>query len=775
MVTTATTTCVGQSSCKVSASVTGSTTTLNILNIQATINILGDNGPATLAGLNFPAGAAVRFGNLYIADTNNHRVRMVNAATGIIHTIAGTGTNTGATVDVGTAGTSMQLSYPNAVTVDASGNVYIADTNHHRIRLWNAATGIIATSVGTGAGGLAGGDFGPATSAWLNYPKGVALDIYGVLYIADTSNCRIRRVSPSGMIETIAGYNGAVNGISCGSTGDSSTATSALLNLPSSVYFDTSNNMYIADTSNHKIRKVAHYCYSGCTNIIKTLAGTGIASFSGDGGAPTSATLNNPYSVVVDSGNNVFISDPGNQRIRKVYNSTGLMGTFAGTGTAGYDGDYVKPSGMSKMNNPGGLCIDASKYNSAVYLADTGSHAIRAIVYVQSHPTGQPTTVPTMQPSQQPSEQPSRLPTRQPSSLPTQQPTAQPSRQPTQQPSTEPTSQPSSRPSRQPSSQPSQQPSQQPTSQPSSIPSSQPTMQPSGQPTRQPTRQPTQQPTRQPTRRPSQQPTQQPTRKPSAHPSSLPSRQPTRQPTGHPTRQPTRQPSQQPTTQPTMQPSLQPVGIPTMQPSRQPSCQPTSQPTRQPTARPSKQPVGRPSAQPSRQPNSRPSSQPSRQPSRQPTRQPSQQPTQQPTRHPTQQPSSRPTRQPLSRPTTRYVILFLVIHLLAFFHSDSLCFSPSCFVVVLLYRPTSKPTKGVSPTSGGGGGSLTAPNIANVTVSAESNYLVVEVEFSSSRRRLLSNRSVEALSEMRRELGTNVIPGKCRFDLSFMRLYTFDF
>ena len=115
-------------------------------------------------------------------------------------------------------------------------------------------------------------------------------------------------MDPSGIISTVAGYNGAVSGISCGSTGDStSTATSALLNLPTSVFFDQSNNMYIADFANHKIRKVLSYCYSGCANIITTLAGTGTASFI-DGVAPTSAALNNPYSVVVDSTGNTQLT-----------------------------------------------------------------------------------------------------------------------------------------------------------------------------------------------------------------------------------------------------------------------------------------------------------------------------------------------------------------------------------------------------------------------------------------------------------------------------------
>ena len=180
MVANATTTCVGRSSCKVLAYVNGGcTTSANILNLQATVNILGDNGPATLAGLYKPSGVTAKFGNLYIADTYNHRVRMVNAATGIIRTIAGTGAYAGAIVDAGMAGTSMQLYYPCSVAVDASGNAYIADTNHHRIRFWNAVTGVMATRVGSGAGGYSGGDFGQASSATLNFPQGVALDNYG--------------------------------------------------------------------------------------------------------------------------------------------------------------------------------------------------------------------------------------------------------------------------------------------------------------------------------------------------------------------------------------------------------------------------------------------------------------------------------------------------------------------------------------------------------------------------------------------------------------------
>ena len=294
-----------------------------------------------------------------------------------------------------------------------------------------------------------------------------------MLYIADTNNCRIRRVDPSGIITTVAGYN-AVASISCGSSGDGLTAVSALLYYPKGIFFDTYNNMYIADTSNHKIRKVVSYCYSGCTNIINTFAGTGVASFT-DGMAATSATLNGPSSVVVDSVGNVFISDTNNQRIRKVF-ITGSISTFAGTGTAGYDGDNVLGAGASKINTPMGICVDSS---DAVYVADSGNNVIRKIVFALSRPTGQPTSEPTSQPTVQPSGEPTRQPTMQPSRQPTSCPTMQPSRQPSGRPSHQPSRQPTSRPTTQPTSKPSCQPTCQPTMQPTQQPISHPTMQPS--------------------------------------------------------------------------------------------------------------------------------------------------------------------------------------------------------------------------------------------------------------------------------------------------------
>src|ERR1019366_9345320 len=192
---------------------------------------IGDNGPATGAQLNYPTGVAVdSAGNLYIADQYNHRIRKVS--NGVITTVAGSGT-AGFSGDNGPA-TSAQLYYPAGVAVDAAGNLYIADQYNHRIR--KVSNGVITTVAGSGTAGFSG-DNGPATSAQLSGPGGVAADSAGNLYIADTSNYRIRKVS-NGVITTAAGG---------GSGGDNGPATSAQLNYPAGVAVDSAGNLYIAD------------------------------------------------------------------------------------------------------------------------------------------------------------------------------------------------------------------------------------------------------------------------------------------------------------------------------------------------------------------------------------------------------------------------------------------------------------------------------------------------------------------------------------------------
>ena len=262
----------------------------------------GDGGAATSAQLYNPIAVSVDiYGNVYIADYGNHKIRMVSS-TGIITTIAGTGT-VGNSGDGGAA-TSAQLYYPTGVSVDISGNVYIADQYNHKIRKVTSA-GIITTLAGTGTAGY-NGDGNAATSAQLNYPMAVSVDVSGNVYIAEGGNNKIRMVTSSGNITTIAGTGTE------GSSGDGGAATSAQLNGPAGVSVDISGNVYIADGNNNKIRKVTS------AGIITTLAGTGTAGYNGDGNAATSTQLNLPFGVSVDVSGNVYIADTWNHEIRMV-------------------------------------------------------------------------------------------------------------------------------------------------------------------------------------------------------------------------------------------------------------------------------------------------------------------------------------------------------------------------------------------------------------------------------------------------------------------------
>ena len=323
----------------------------------------GDGGPATSAQINKPTGAAVdASGNIYIVDTLNNRIRKVDAATGIIQTVAGTG-GAGYSGDGGPA-TSAEIKNPVGVAVDASGNIYIADTENHRIRKVDAATGIIQTVAGTGVGGDSG-DGGPATSAQLRKAQGVTVDASGNIYIADTLNQRIRKVdAPTGIIQTVAGTGVA------GYSGDGGPATSAQIKNPAVVAVDASGNIYIGDTDNHRIRKV-----DPATGIIQTVAGTGVAGYSGDGGPATSAQIKNPAVVAVDASGNIYIGDTDNHRIRKVDPATGIIQTVAGTGVAGYSGDGGLAT-SAQLKKAQGVTVDAS---GNIYIADTENYRIRKV------------------------------------------------------------------------------------------------------------------------------------------------------------------------------------------------------------------------------------------------------------------------------------------------------------------------------------------------------------------------------------------------------------
>ena len=316
----------------------------------------GDGGPATSARLNNPYGVVVDAdGNLFVADVSNHRVRRIDPG-GQISTVAGTGTQ-GYSGDGGPA-TSAMLSYPYGVAVDADGNLFIADTYNHRVRRVDAG-GQISTVAGTGSFGYAG-DGGPAVSARLAYPHGVAVDAAGNLFIADNNNHRVRRVDAGGQISTVAGTGTA------GYAGDGGPAVSARLQNPVGVAVDAAGNLSIADTGNHRVRRV------DAGGQIQTVAGTGTGGSEGDGGPATSAMLNSPTGVAVDAAGNLFIADYNNNRVRRV-DASGQISTVAGTGTQGYSGDGG-PATSAMLNRPGGVAVDAA---GGMLIADTSNHRVR--------------------------------------------------------------------------------------------------------------------------------------------------------------------------------------------------------------------------------------------------------------------------------------------------------------------------------------------------------------------------------------------------------------
>ncbi len=318
----------------------------------------GDNGPATSASLAGPAGVAIdSSGNLYIATYADNRIRKV-ASNGIITTFAGN-SGYGFAGDGGPAVNS-QLSAPRGICVDGSGNVYLADRWNNRIR--KLAGGNISTIAGNGQGSFSG-DWGPAASAQLSGPGGVAVDNAGNIYISDFLNNRVRLVSPSGEISTYAG-----NGNS-GFGGDGGAAASAQLSQPAGLAVDGAGNLYIADSNNAVVRKVTP------DGVISTVAGIGgKEGFSGDGGPAAAAKLMAPFAVALDAAGNLYIADFYGW-IREVNASTGVITTIAGNGNIGYSGDGG-PASAAVFYNPVGIAVDIF---GNIFVADSNNGAVREI------------------------------------------------------------------------------------------------------------------------------------------------------------------------------------------------------------------------------------------------------------------------------------------------------------------------------------------------------------------------------------------------------------
>jgi len=364
--------------------------------ISAVVGVLGncsysgDGGPAASAALNNPSSLAIdKFGNLVIADTNNCLIREVSATTGVMSTIAGTFPDVTGDLHCGYSGdggpaTSAKLGFPNDLAVDSQGNIIIADTTNCVVRSISGSTGFISTVAGNGTCGYSG-DGGLATDAELSQPFGVAVDASGNVFVADTPNCAIRKISSaSSDISTLAGNNI----LGCGYSGDGGLATGAQINQPYSVAVDSSGNVFIADYKNSAIREVAT-----STGNISTFAGVavpnpfvmgqtlGLQTYSGDGFLATNAALgylnDTPYGqgLATDASGNVYIADTYNSAIRKVSASTGIITTIAGDGVPGFSGDGG-PAESARIAFPRDVAVD---HSGNIFIMDTGNCVIRKI------------------------------------------------------------------------------------------------------------------------------------------------------------------------------------------------------------------------------------------------------------------------------------------------------------------------------------------------------------------------------------------------------------
>jgi sugar lactone lactonase YvrE len=332
---------------------------------------VGDGSQASAALLDQPSGVAVlSSGKIVIADSGNHRIRLVDPVSQIIETVAGSGRR--GRPNGGELALQAAMGWPASAVPDSGENLVIADPSNHQIYFVSPESGDLQPLAGTGLPGFSG-DGGPAQLARLNVPVGVAVDQEGNVFVADSGNHRIRRIAvDTGIITTVAGTGTA------GFSGEGGPAVSARLSSPRSLAFAPDGSLLVADTGNHRVRRISPDA------TITTLAGTGTAGYGGDGGPGLAAQLNAPAGVAVGSDSAVFISDSLNHRVRRVIGDS--IQTVAGTGLAGFSGDQG-PAVAADLNSPLGLVLDASGHlliadveNNRVRELDIQSGIIRSVV-----------------------------------------------------------------------------------------------------------------------------------------------------------------------------------------------------------------------------------------------------------------------------------------------------------------------------------------------------------------------------------------------------------
>lgn len=330
-----------------------------VVAIAYMVSTLAGNGTAaTTDGL----GAAASFksisgiavdsaGNTYVGETGGHVIRKITPA-GLVSTLAGSGT-AGST---DAQGTSASFNSPDGVAVDSAGNVYVADTTNHLIRKITPG-GLVSTLAGNVTGGYADGQ---GTSALFFYPRGITVDSAGNVYVADSNSNRIRAITPGGLVSTVAGSGTA--------TFADGQGTAASFKTPYDIAVDSAGYLYVADTTNNRIRKITP------GGLVSTLAGNG-TSGSTDGQG-TAATFNGPEGIAVDSTRNVYVADRNGNVIRKI-TPGGLVSTFAGTGSATPFADGLATTATFKV--PSGIAVQSS---GTVFVADQGNYRVRKIVQV---------------------------------------------------------------------------------------------------------------------------------------------------------------------------------------------------------------------------------------------------------------------------------------------------------------------------------------------------------------------------------------------------------